>query len=76
MYWREGQDARFDKLFEQLLSVERKIHRLNETRRHDNKSNRGIDGLLRKLTREHNRLKKQLEDIRKQNDEFDEMWDI
>jgi hypothetical protein len=76
LYWREGQDARFDKLFEQLLSVERKIHRLNEARRHDNKSNRGIDGLLRKLTREHNRLKKQLEDIRKQNDEFDEMWDI
>ncbi len=76
LYWRDGQDARFNKLFEQLLSVERKIHRLNESRQYESRSSRGIDGLLRKLTREHNRLKHQLEDVRKQSDEFDDLWEF
>ncbi|MCG3215242.1 MAG: hypothetical protein KAS63_00850, partial [Candidatus Heimdallarchaeota archaeon] len=76
LYWREGQDARFNKLFEQLLAVERKIHGLNQSRRHGSSGTRGIDGLLRKLTREHNRLKQQLEDVRRKSDEFDDLWEI
>ena len=76
LYWREGQDARFKKLFEQLLSVERKIHRLNDSRKYDTRGTRGIDGLLRKLTREHTRLKQQLDDIRRRSEEFDDMWEF
>ena len=68
--------GKINKLFEQLLSVERKIHKLNESRRYESRSSRGIDGLLRKLTREHNRLKSQLEDVRKQSDEFDDLWEF
>ena len=76
LYWREGQDARFKKLFEQLLSVERKIHRLNESRKDGTRGTRGIDGLLRKLTREHTRLKQQLDDIQRRSEEFDDMWEF
>jgi len=76
LYWREGQDARFKKLFEQLLAVERKIHRLNESRKYGFRGSRGIDGLLRKLTVEHSRLKQQLDDIQKRSDEFDKTWDF
>jgi len=76
LYWREGQDARFKKLFEQLLAVERKIHRLNETRRHGSRGTRGIDGLLRKLTSEHHRLKRHLDDIQRKSEEFDNMWEL
>ncbi len=76
LYWREGQDARFKKLFEQLLAVERKIHKLSESRKYDTRGTRGIDGLLNKLTREHTRLKQQLGDIRRRSDEFDEMWEF
>lgn len=76
LYWREGQDARFNKLFEQLLAVERKVHRLNQSRSQSGSGSRGIDGLLRKLTREHNRLKQQLEDTRRKSDDFDDMWEI
>ncbi len=76
LYWREGQDAKFNKLFEQLLAVERKVHRLNQSRRYGGRSTRGIDGLLSKLTIEHNRLKQQMEDIRRKSDEFDDMWEI
>ena len=76
LYWREGQDARFKKLFEQLLAVERKIHRLNETRINGVRGTKGIDGLLRKLTSEHHRLKQQLDEIQRKSDEFDEMWEF
>ena len=76
LYWREGQDAKFNKLFEQLLAVERKIHRLNQSRRYGGRSTRGIDGLLGKLTVEHNRLKQQMENVRRKSDEFDDMWEI
>ncbi len=76
LYWREGQDAKFKKLFEQLLAVERKIHRLTQSRNYNSPGTRGIDGLLRKLTREHNRLKKELEDIRRKSDEFDDVWEF
>lgn len=76
LYWREGQDARFKKLFEQLLSVENKIHRLNESRKHGTRGTRGIDGLLRKLTREHSRLKHQLDEIQRRSEEFDDMWEF
>ncbi|MHA1419421.1 MAG: hypothetical protein ACTSVO_14770 [Candidatus Heimdallarchaeaceae archaeon] len=76
LYWREGQDAKFNKLFEQLLAVERKVHRLNQSRRYGGRSTRGIDGLLSKLTVEHNRLKQQMENVRRKSDEFDDMWEI
>ncbi|MHA1827860.1 MAG: hypothetical protein ACTSX6_04350 [Candidatus Heimdallarchaeaceae archaeon] len=74
LFYKEVQDARFNKLFEQLLAVERKINRLNESRRYGTTASRGIDGLLRKLTHEYNRLKEQIEEIRGQKETEEDFW--